>query len=483
MQPKTALAMTKGFPYDWHMQSPADEVRHVLTDTRLLTPTSRVLVGVSGGLDSVVLLNLMLEWAATGGATVEVAHFNHGLRGKESDKDERFVRELARVHRVSCHVGKMRDREGAAGESLEMTARRERHRFLAGTALANGFHHVVLGHHADDQLETVFLRLFRGEGASLGGMGFSSPSPANARVTIIRPLLGLRRHVLEEWARARRIKFREDASNRDEAFLRNRIRRKLIPLIGREFKEPALAGILRAAAVCGAESAWAEAEARAWLKNPSRSLFSGLPVALQRRLIRAQLIDLDIEATYPRIEWLRENVGKLLSVAPDAGIRRSAAGLIERSRPARLPAHNPAELALELTDRPATVNWAGISIDHRRAALRKSSSPLGKTLGRERFDADAVGDFVTLRHWRPGDRFRPIGMQSPVKLQDLLVSAKIPAAQRRQLVVAEADGRGIFWVEGLRIAEGFKLQSTSARYLEWRWKRPDAFLAAATGID
>jgi tRNA(Ile)-lysidine synthetase-like protein len=131
------------------------------------------------------------------------------------------------------------------------------------------------------------------------------------------------------------------------------------------------------------------------------------------------------------------------------------------------------------------LQWSGVTIDFRRKPLRRGNTGLSVrgTKNRERFDADAIGDVVTLRHWRAGDRFQPIGMKSPVKLQDLFVSAKIPATQRRRLVVAEADGRGIFWVEGLRIAEAFKLQSTSARYLEWRWKRPDAFLAAATGID
>jgi tRNA(Ile)-lysidine synthase len=96
---------------------------------------------------------------------------------------------------------------------------------------------------------------------------------------------------------------------------------------------------------------------------------------------------------------------------------------------------------------------------------------IAKSPGVERFDADAVGDRIILRHWRRGDRFRPIGMPSAVKLQDLFANARVPKAERHQRLVATTANGEIFWVEGLRISEGFKLHSETRRLLEWKWRR------------
>ena len=117
-----------------------------------------------------------------------------------------------------------------------------------------------------------------------------------------------------------------------------------------------------------------------------------------------------------------------------------------------------------------TESFAGVEVSWRIKA-RGARSVVRAVLNRERFDADQVGPRVLLRHWRPGDRFQPSGLRKPVKLQDLFTNAKIPAAARRRLLVAEAaDGR-IFWVEGLRMAEEFKLTGATRRQLEWRWHR------------
>lgn len=444
----------------------------------------RLLVSVSGGLDSVVLLDLLAEAGGAFGIPLEVAHFDHGFRGSASTEDAKFVRELTAARGLPFHLGVLGAKETPEpqSESTEMRGRRWRHKFFAEKAQELGIQTVALGHHLDDQLETVFLRLFRGEGSSISGMQTIAPSPASSGVRLFRPLLGLKRTELAEWAVQRGLVFREDQSNQDESFTRNRIRRKLMPLILREFGESAMDGIFRASEISSAIVDWADLEGRKWLKNESTSDFDGLPLALQRSVIRIQLLALKIETTFPRIEWLRLNVGQTLSTGRDSRIQRTVEGRV-------LVTPSPPELVMdassfrfEVIDGMQARNWGGVSIDLQRVGCDQGSGmpPLGRIPGLERFDAEAVGEFVTLRHWRAGDRFQPIGMKSPVKLQDLFGSAKIPAVRRRQLVVAESDERGIFWVEGLRIAVGFKLQSTSVRYLEWRWKRRDAFLAAAT---
>ncbi len=462
------------------MKSLVDEVGRILGEVVLIGSGERILLGVSGGLDSVVLLDLMLRLDPMIRLRIEVAHFNHGFRGRASDEDEEFVRELADAKGLSFHLGKLHPDDSKRPESLEMKARRCRHKFLADKASEIGAQHVALGHHADDQVETIFLRLFRGEGSSLGGIQFVAPSPANPRVRIIRPLLGLRRKELSDWAKEKALDFREDQTNHDETILRNRIRRKLVPIVVKEFGAGAFDGILRTAEISGAIADWAEAEARDWLSEHARGCFDSLPVPLQRSVVRAQVMDLKIDATFPRIVWLRKNAEGFLSLGLDVRIKRNLSGFVEVSKSPEPLAMNMSSLRFDLLDGPQSRDWAGVSIRLRRGSFKsgKERIPSRRAGGFERFDADAIGDLVTLRHWRAGDRFQPIGMKSPVKLQDLFVDAKIPAAHRRRLVVAEAEGRGIFWVEGLRIAEGFKLQSTSVRYLEWRWERGDAFLAA-----
>ena len=465
------------------MKSTVAEVNQQLEVAGLACIGQRLLVGVSGGLDSVVLLDLLAEAGSALGIQLEVAHFDHGFRGSVSTEDAHFVRELAAARGLPFHCGVLDSEETSEpkSESMEMRGRRYRHKFLAEKAQELGIQTIALGHHLDDQLETIFLRLFRGEGSSISGMQTIAPSPACSGVRLFRPLLGLKRTELAEWAVQRGLVFREDQSNQDECCTRNRIRRKLIPLIIKEFGCNALDGILRASEISGAVADWADLEARKWLKNESRSDFGALPLALQRSVIRMQLLALKIETTFPRIESLRLNVGQTLSTGRDSRICRTADGRVQVTPSRQELVMDASSFRFEVIDGMQAQNWGGVSFDLQRIDCGEDSGmpPLARIPGFERFDAEAVGEFVTLRHWRAGDRFQPIGMKSPVKLQDLFGSAKIPAARRRQLVVAEADGRGIFWVEGMRIAEGFKLQSTSVRYLEWRWERRDAFLATA----
>ena len=238
------------------MKSLVDEVGRILGEVVLIGSGERILLGVSGGLDSVVLLDLMLRLDPMIRLRIEVAHFNHGFRGRASDEDEEFVRELADAKGLSFHLGNLHPDDSKRSESLEMKARRCRHKFLADKAFEIGAQHVALGHHADDQVETIFLRLFRGEGSSLGGIQVVAPSPANPRVRIIRPLLGLRRKELSDWAKEKALDFREDQTNHDETILRNRIRRKLVPIVVKEFGAGAFDGILRTAEISGSSSSW-----------------------------------------------------------------------------------------------------------------------------------------------------------------------------------------------------------------------------------
>jgi len=290
-----------------------------------LTPR-RIVVAVSGGLDSMVLLHRLHRLSGAENWQLVVAHLNHGLRGRASDADEQFVRTTAARLGLPC-VSERADVATHARTrrlSLEMAGRELRHAFLARVARQHGARVVALAHHADDQVETFLLRLFRGAGGDgLGGMQPVAPSPADPGVSLVRPLLAIPRARLAAFARRHRLQFSEDASNRDRRILRNRLRLDWLPRLRRII--PAVdAAILRAAELVGAEAQLAAAAAQHWLRRRQRSPFAALAVAVQRRVIQAQLRQLGCEPDFTLIETLRVAAGRRIVVRPGLNVLRDS---------------------------------------------------------------------------------------------------------------------------------------------------------------
>ena len=401
-----------------------------------------------------------------------VAHFNHRLRGAESDADEQFVRETAR------RLG-LRFVRGAAPatafsrrhkSSIEMTARKLRHDFLARTARRLKIKTVALAHHADDQVELFFLRLLRGSsGGGLAGMRWSGPSPSDAKVQLIRPLLDLTKADLRAGAEAKSISFREDATNAEVDFLRNRVRNKLLPLLAREYQPALVKTTLRTMELLGAEAGFLGESAAAWLRAKRPANFSRLHIALQRQIIQMQLLRMGIVPQFDLIEQLRTKVGQPISVRPELAVWRDRSGRIAPKALIR-SAFNLDEAVVQLGGGSGETVFGGLKIRWQTFPGGSGAKGMPKFSARvEFFDADKVGSRVVLRHWRAGDRFQPIGLSGPVKLQDLFTNRRIPRPLRHQLVVATSASGELFWVEGLRIAERFKLDKQTRRRLKWRW--------------
>lgn len=425
-----------------------------------------------------VLLNLLHTLAPRHDWRLSVAHLNHCLRGRASDADEALVRRAAKALSIPISTRRV-DVAGLARKekvSIEMAARRARHDFLACTAVDFRAGAVVLAHHSDDQVELFFLRLLRGSGLeSLSGMKWRNPSSANSAVELIRPLLAESKAALVQYAKRHGIAFREDASNRSLDFQRNRIRHELLPLL-RSHYQPALDRVIaRFMELAGAETELSRAAAARWLKKPSRD-FGNTPVAVQRRIIQSQLPSLGVTADFELIERLRLNPGSPVAVAPGKVVRLDADGFLRACAGVplrkRVDQSDSDSMVVNLTGKPRTVvRFAGLTLSWRFRQLSTKSCRFEHTPGLEVFDADRVGSSIQLRHWRPGDRFQPIGMTRPVKLQDLFVNLKIPRERRGTLVVAATGSGELFWVEELRISERFKVTRGTTRRLHWSWKR------------
>jgi tRNA(Ile)-lysidine synthase len=259
-------------------------------------PDGRYLIGVSGGRDSIALLHWMHE---SGYRKLIVCHLNHQLRGRSSDADARFVKKLAANYDVDLEMGSADVRALAAKQkiSIEAAAREARYKFFAHVAKQKRSRTIFLGHHADDLVETFLINLFRGSGAA--GLG-AIREVAKRRVeevdlTIVRPLLGVWRSEIDDYVRKHRLKFREDASNKNLAPLRNRIRRRIIPFLEKDLGRNIRQSIWRAATIATEEENWIEDQLpSATDADLSVAKLRDLPVALQRREIlkwlRAQKI-------------------------------------------------------------------------------------------------------------------------------------------------------------------------------------------------
>lgn len=441
----------------------------------LLRPGETVLVAVSGGADSMVLLDVLRRLATGEAWTLHVAHFNHQLRGRASRADEALVRRAARGLGLPCRVGRgdVRALARQRGLSVEMAARELRHTFLARAAREAGAEKIALAHHADDQVETFFLRALRGSGSDgLAGMRWKAPSPADPTRQLIRPLLGEQRAALRTYARVAGVAFREDLSNRRADAVRNVLRRRVVPVLRR--LQPALAvTVPRLMSGLADEADYLLGLARQWLAR-RRPAFGRLHPALQRRVLQLQLRTLGVEPEFDLIERLRAAPNRPVTAPGGVGVRRTSSGEV-RIEPPAAPAFAGGELRLELGAGAGAAEFAGVRF-HWRVRPRQPGRPprIRARPGREWLDADRVGASVVLRHWRPGDRFQPLGLPAPTKLQDLFTNAKVPRAERRRrIVAARADGL-IFWVEGLRPGEAVRVMPATRRVLEWSWERPAA---------
>jgi tRNA(Ile)-lysidine synthase len=517
------------------MNSLLQRVQEAIRRHRVFRPGQRILVAVSGGVDSMVLLQALHQLSKANHWRLTVAHLNHQLRGRSSAADERLVRRTAQ--RLGLSVVVDRSDVRAFGRenklSVEMAAREIRHAFLARTARRLRIPVVALAHHADDQIELFFLRLLRGSGSEgLGGMKWRNPSPCEPRVDLGRPLLDEPKSALRQYAVQQKLPYREDASNASREIRRNRLRHQLLPLLKRQYQPALERTILRVMDLVAAEGEVVTGLAREWLAllrsaergaagrgrwavdgglrtgpppavrrpqakvqlstsnsqlgaehGPPRS-FEGLPVAVQRRCLQLQLLEQGVVGDFELIEQLRLRRDKAICIGPAnakapassreqqtaaLSARRDTAGLVHLE-PIGPLGFKPGSAQIQLEMRAGQAKFDGLGVRWALQSHRRGEYPRRQP-GREFFDAEKVGSRILLRHWQAADRFQPIGFRCPIKLQNFFTNEKVPRRQRHKLVLAVSRDGKVFWVEGMRIAERFKLTAGTRRRLQWTWER------------
>ena len=453
------------------MEAIVASVRQVLQEAGLQAGAGLV-VAASGGVDSTVLLDVLDGL----GYRLHVAHLDHALRSDSAD-DGRFVADEAKRRGLPCSVER-RDVKAYArteGLSLEEAGRRLRYVFLDQVADRVGAEFIALGHHADDQAETVILRLLRGSGTTgLGGMEIAREG------RYLRPLLRVRRAEIEKYARQRGLRYREDLSNRDWRFLRNRVRGELMPLL-KSYNSNIAEVLNRTAALLKAEDDLLAELTQESLDtvicercNDKVALDSNrllaYHIAIQRRVLRAVLQGLAAAEgpfDFARIEqvrgWIEADDQRLRVLG--AGLRGQGCGtryILRRGQ--RLPVACSLDIpgVLVLREHGVKIRVQVVPSEHFDGSteLAEVKAQLGGA--QVALDADRLGARVQVRSLRPGDRFQPLGMEGHKKLSDFLIDAKWPKISRDEVLVL-ARGEEIAWVAPLRSSHAFRIQSTTRR--------------------
>jgi len=225
---------------------------------------------------------------------------------------------------------------------------------------------------------------------------------------------------------------------------------------------------LRQMEILGAEGAFVDEVAGRWLEERTGE-FGNLPVAVQRRVIYKQLLGSGVVGNFELVEGLRLKVDRAVMVSKELVVTRNEAGVVKTKSSVEVGFEH-GELEVEV-GRAGEVIWDGVKLNWRLEKVAGRFQVPQREAGREFLDAGKVGERVILRHWRAGDRFWPIGIRGAVKLQDFFTNQKVLRAERRKLIVATTLDGEIFWVEGLRLGERFKLDKMTQCRLKWCWER------------
>jgi tRNA(Ile)-lysidine synthase len=474
------------------------QILHTIRRARMVAPGDRVAVAVSGGADSVALFRMMLAFREEAGIAILVAHFNHTLRGAESEGDAQFVADLAREHNVEF----ISNREDVAAVArrqhlnLEDAARRLRYAFFHGIVEQGTAGRVAVAHTADDQAETVLAHLFRGTGTS----GLAGTYPIAGPV--IRPLLHIRRQALRLYLTALGQPWREDSTNLDLTRQRARIRAELLPLIENHFSPGIVNHLSELARFAREENDFWHAlvedcfrthvrEQNGTFTIPTSNFLSPISLgafastssqsrpptcssnqqALTERLVRRlyqgvrgdcrdltavhvqQVIHLASESVSgSRVELpggiLAERNFDELSISRKS-LRSSVTAGAETNRAAHayqylvgIPESGVAAISIpELKTRFSVkvIDWSSGERDTKQV---------------DALDADLLRSPLLLRNWRPGDAYRPRGRRQVLKLKRLFLKQRVPRSERLRWPVMES-GKSIVWARGMPLASDF----------------------------
>jgi tRNA(Ile)-lysidine synthase len=456
------------------------KIENCIGSTGPVSPGDQLLLAVSGGADSIAMLHALHALAPRFNLSLTVVHVNHGLRGSQSDGDAEFVVALAKRLKLACRVEKVDARKAAkkGGISIEMASRDLRYKTLSriardirGTTTARVV--IVTAHTADDQAETMLLRLARGTGRQ--GLSGIRRERYIDNVAVVRPLLDTNRSEVIAYLNSNEQSWREDESNRNVEFLRNRVRHEILPAL-EKLNPKVRDALVRTAGILREEDTWLDSIAQSLLetcrhKTDSRAIDVNVlrkhGVAAARRVLRLWLIEHGLaqgDLVLQRIDEVfalmhaSRGTGRV-AVTMNRAVEKKYDRLVVISEASKLGCMQPFREKIAVSGETILgeqglhiVTLAGDTIlkphGQRVGSLPASASVSRTGIGRK---------CLYVRTWKPGDVIRPIGLSGSQKLQDLFVNAKVPRDQRTGIPLLECGGE-IVWIPGHRVSRGWEVK-------------------------
>ena len=435
----------------------------------LFREKDNILIAVSGGIDSMVLLDVLSRLKERFHVALGVAHVNYGLRGAESDADEQLVRDTSAELGLGCHVDRLTPEESAklARGSLQQDARAIRYTFFRGLMDSLHYTRTATAHHADDNAETVLFNFLRGSGVH----GLSGIPVSRNDAAIIRPLLFATRAEIASYARSRGVRYREDSSNRKSDYARNFLRNNIIPGLKGHINPGLTATLSRSSELFRRLESFLDDEA----------------CALEHRVVTSRTNDeivIDIDGLLSASEFLRDYL--LLKTAREFTGRESDSSSQVRSMTDVLAGETGARCAIGagavvLRDRKRLLFLrqaaaepffypveCGRDYDFEGFRFSSHDVPAAEFSTNPRVeyaDARALIGRLALRTWRKGDWFIPLGMKEKKKLSDFFVEQKVPLTEKARIPLLESDG-SIVWVLGKRLDERSKVTPATERIIK-----------------
>ena len=454
-----------------------EKAHHMIKARDLLSPGERIVVAVSGGPDSVALLACLVALSGRWDWEISIGHVNHGLRGTESEEDAAFVEQLGNHFSVPVsirNVSLQKQDAKCAKRSFQAYAREVRYQALEHILQERGATKLATGHTADDQAETVLMWMLRGSGT--GGL---SGIPPKRGASIIRPLLGISRSQIMAYLKERHLTPRTDCSNSQPVYLRNRVRKDLIPQL--KGYAPGIVNVLsRQSEMIREDHVYLEHMAAEAFRHIciiedereiqfDRTGLLALPLAIRRRVIRHGLQRMTGNTQGPRFEIIQRLLdllengqsGWALHInTVDVGREYDRLVFSKRGAiaPYDLSSFSFNEMRVNI---PGEVIWP-LTGQHVTVSVKRASAVAPQSDSFEmHFDADTFTPTLRLRNWQPGDVFRPKGMGGrQKKLQDFFSDIKLPRSQREKVPLFVSP-EGILCVGGLRADERFQVSSST----------------------
>ncbi len=451
-----------------------DHVKKVLIDEHFAMQGSRILLAVSGGVDSIVMLDIIAQLAEEMKYTVSVAHFNHKLRGLSSDSDEELVKKVCTAYNIKCYTGSENIMKFASENaiSIEQAARTRRYKMFERLSGNLKIDFVSTAHSSDDSVETFFLNLFRGTGLT-GLAGIPRQRHLVKNTYMIRPLIDFKKENIYKYAKLRNLQWREDETNALTNYTRNKVRLELLPKIQQDFS-PAIFDLINRTSklIRGADefiTGFVNNAVEDLVKDRRKDQFHINIAQLETHseFIQSEIIQSAIVSIFKLLPPNLKVLDRILALSKSpsgaiANINKQVFALRDREK-IIFAQSSPLDSIDMIIERISENNLdAG---KFRLSVVDRKSVEFSKDPFVEYLDADLIPAFMNLRNWEIGDEFKPLGMDGTMKISDFLTNQKISTIDKRSVLVL-ATKTDIIWVVGKRLSNIYKVTGTTSNVIK-----------------